>query len=81
MVQNKQFNTENQKLYYINREYKDCLLRIAFREKEDLLELYNAINDSDYKDPEELIMYTLEDVVFLGIKNDISFLRCWGQKS
>lgn len=74
MVQNKQFNTENQKLYYINREYKDCLLRIAFREKEDLLELYNAINDSDYKDPDELIMYTLEDVVFLGIKNDISFL-------
>lgn len=74
MVQNGQFNTEIQKLYSVNREYKDSLLRIAFREKEALLELYNAINDSDYKNPEELIVYTLEDVVFLGIKNDISFL-------
>lgn len=74
MVHNKQFYMETQNPYCVNREYKDCLLRIAFREKEDLLELYNAINGSDYKDPKELVVYTLEDVVFLGIKNDISFL-------
>lgn len=74
MVHGKQFYMETQNPYYVNREYKDCLLRIAFREKEDLLELYNAINGSNYKDPKELVVYTLEDVVFLGIKNDISFL-------
>lgn len=29
-----------------NRKYKDRLLRSIFREKEDLLSLYNAINGS-----------------------------------
>ena len=50
------------------------MFRIAFREKEQLLELYNAINNSDYKGASELTIYTMEDVVFMGIKNDISFL-------
>lgn len=74
MVQNEAKDINTQNSYEVNRQHKDCLFRIAFREKKDLLELYNAINGSDYKDPEELIVYTLEDVVFLGIKNDISFL-------
>lgn len=74
MLQNGKLNTDIQNPYVINHKYKDCLLRIAFREKKDLLELYNAINGSDYNDPEDLIVYTLEDVVFMGIKNDISFL-------
>ena len=74
MVQKQKLNTYHQNSGEINHNHKDCLIRIAFREKKDLLELYNAINGSDYKDPEELIVYTLEDVVFLGIKNDISFL-------
>ncbi|MDO4313931.1 MAG: hypothetical protein Q4C52_12700 [Eubacteriales bacterium] len=74
MEQNVKLNMDNQIPFEINHKYKDCLLRIAFREKKDLLELYNAINGSDYQDPDELIVYTLEDVVFMGIKNDISFL-------
>lgn len=74
MVQKQKLNTYHQNSGEINHNHKDCLIRIAFREKKDLLELYNAINGSNYKDPEELIVYTLEDVVFLGIKNDISFL-------
>lgn len=39
-----------------------------------MLELYNAINDSAYTDPEELEYNTLEDAVYLGIKNDVSFI-------
>lgn len=74
MVHNEKLNTEQVIHHKINHNHKDCLIRIAFREKKDLLELYNAINGSDYKDPEELIVYTLEDVIFMGIKNDISFL-------
>lgn len=58
----------------INRKFKDELFRMIFQNKEDLLELYNAVNDSDYKDPEELTITTLEDVIFLGMKNDLSFL-------
>ena len=74
MVQNEKLNKDIRDSYYINRKHKDSLFKIAFREKENLLELYNAINDSDYDNPEELTIYTMEDVVFMGIKNDISFL-------
>ena len=74
MIQSEQIHMHVQDSQEENRNYKDCLIRIVFRNKKDLLELYNAINGSDYKNPEELTVYTLEDVVFMGIKNDISFL-------
>ena len=59
---------------YGNREYKGRLFKLIFREKRDLLELYNALNDTAYENPEEIEVNTLEDVVYLGMKNDISFL-------
>ena len=74
MVRNKRPNQESEHSLHINRRHKDSLFRIAFREKEKLLELYNAIHNSEYDDPAELTIYTIEDVVFMGIKNDISFL-------
>lgn len=74
MKEIKQLNTVNQSFYEINREHKDGLFCAVFRERKDLLELYNAINGTDYKDPDDLIVYTLEDAVYIGIKNDISFL-------
>lgn len=58
----------------VNREYKDRLFKLIFQEKKDLLELYNAINDTDYDNPEEIEVNTMEDVVYMGMKNDISFL-------
>ena len=57
-----------------NRHFKDVLFKYVLKDKADLLELYNAINDSDYCDPEELEYNTLEDAVYLGIKNDVSFI-------
>lgn len=33
----------------VNREYKDRLFKLVFREKKDLLQLYNAINDTEYE--------------------------------
>jgi len=38
------------------------------------LELYNAINDSDYTNPDDLTITTIEDVVYMGMKNDLSFI-------
>lgn len=73
MVHNK-LNKNSDSLHNMNWKHKDSLFKIAFREKEKLLELYNAINNSDYDNPTELTVYTLEDVIFMGIKNDISFL-------
>ena len=58
----------------INRNYKDRLFRLAFQEKEDLLDLYNAVSGRQYTNPEDIIITTLADAIYLGMKNDISFL-------
>ena len=57
-----------------NRKYRDVLFRHLFREKKDLLELYNALNGSTYQNPEELEVITMEDVIFMKMKNDLSFM-------
>lgn len=61
-------------LYKVNKKYKDRVFRIIFRDKKELLELYNAVNDSNYTNPEELEITTIEDVVYMGMKNDLSFI-------
>ena len=57
-----------------NRQYKDRLFKFVFNDKEKLLSLYNALNHSDYKDPEALEINTLEDFIYIRMKNDISFI-------
>lgn len=59
---------------HVNRNYKDRLFRCIFKEKSDLLDLYNAINGTQYGNPNELEITTIEDVVYLGMKNDLSFI-------
>ena len=58
----------------INRNYKDRLFRLIFCEKKDLLELYNAITGSSYENPDELEIVTLNDVIYIGMKNDLAFI-------
>lgn len=62
------------KRLWFNRRYKDVLFRHLFRDKHDLLDLYNALNGSTYKNPEELEVITMEDVIFMKMKNDLSFI-------
>ena len=57
----------------INREHKDRMFRWIFNNKKDLLELYNAVNETSYTDPEQLEINTLEDVIYMGMKNDVLF--------
>ena len=57
-----------------NRKYKDGLFAYIFHEKNALLSLYNAINGSSYTDPDELEIYTMEGFIYMGRKNDLSFL-------
>ena len=59
---------------FVNREVKDRLFRTVFKEKKYQLQLYNAINGTDFQNEEDLIVYTLEDVIYLKMKNDLSFL-------
>lgn len=58
----------------VNRRYKDRLFRFLFRNKKDLLDLYNAVNGSSYEDPDDLEIVTLDDVIFMKMKNDLSFM-------
>ncbi len=60
-----------------NRQYKDRLFRLIFgseKNRKYLLELYNALNDTDYDDENLLEITTLQDVVYMGMKNDSSFI-------
>ncbi|MBS6195570.1 MAG: hypothetical protein KH828_08325 [Clostridiales bacterium] len=57
-----------------NRKYKDRLFRLLFSDKQSLLELYNALNKSNHKNPDDLEITTLNDVLFMKMKNDVSIL-------
>ena len=60
-----------------NRNYKDSLFRFIFNNKEAALSLYNAVNDSDYQDADAIEFYTMSDFLYMGMKNDLSFLIDW----
>jgi len=55
-----------------NRRYKDTVFRMVFKEKKELLSLFNAINGTNYSNPEELEINTLENAIYMSFKNDIS---------
>ena len=60
--------------FTINRRYKDRLFQKIFQNKKDLLDLYNAVNGTSYTNPTDLEITTLEDVIYLSMKNDLSFI-------
>lgn len=70
----KKRNAKRQYEHRVNRKYKDSLFRKIFSDRKDLLDLYNALNGTQYTDEEELTVTTLEDVIYISIKNDVSFL-------
>ena len=59
---------------HVKRNYKDSLFRMLFKEKENLLGLYNALNQTAYTDVDKLEITTLENAVYMNYKNDISFV-------
>ena len=59
------------------RNTNDRLFRFIFgneRHKDWTLSLYNAINGSAYTNPDDITITTIEDVVYLSMRNDVSFL-------
>ena len=56
------------------RNYKDTIFRMLFREKENLLSLYNALNHTAYTNVDDLEITTLENAIYMNYKNDISFV-------
>lgn len=57
-----------------NKKYKDTVFRMLFSDRKNLLSLYNAINETGYEDPEELEIVTLENAIYMGMKNDLAFI-------
>lgn len=57
-----------------NRNHKDTVFRMLFRDKENLLSLYNALNGTGYTDTGSLEVRTLENAIYLGFKNDLAFI-------
>ena len=57
-----------------NRKYKDTVFRMLFSDKNHLLSLYNAVSGKAYTDPEQLQIVTLENAVYMGMKNDLAFI-------
>ena len=62
---------EKQPLY---RTYKDRVFRMLFKEKHRLLELYNALNNTKYTNVDDLTVTTLENAIYIKMKNDVSFV-------
>ena len=58
----------------INRKFKDTLFRKIFNNKKDLLSLYNALNNTEHSDDSLITINTIEDAIYIGYKNDISFI-------
>ena len=61
----------------VNDEHKDRVFKYLFgnpNNREWTLALYNAVNGSNYDNPEEIEYNTIEDAVYLGMRNDVSFI-------
>ena len=57
------------------RQVKDRLFRFLFeRDQEALLQLYNALNGTAYGDTSKLQIVTLENAVYVLMKNDLAFV-------
>ncbi len=57
-----------------NRKFKDTVFRMLFSDKEALLSLYNAVNNSHYTDSGALEIVTRENAIYMGMKNDLAFI-------
>ena len=64
----------SEKIPAANRQYKDTVFRMLFSEKENLLSLYNAVTGKAYQNAEDLKIVTLENAIYMGMKNDLAFM-------
>ena len=72
----------NKKSYFSNkdrninvkRNQRDTIFRMLFKTKKELLSLFNAVNSTNYESEDELEIVTLENAVYMSMKNDVSCL-------
>ena len=61
-----------------NRKHKDSVFTDLFENdqtaRKNVLELYNALFDTNYTDEEVIKVVTLDQVLFMSFKNDVAFM-------
>ena len=57
-----------------NREYKSDVFGMLMEEPGYALEVYNALNQSDYRDPGLVEVCRLERGISLSVRNDAAFI-------
>lgn len=57
-----------------NREYKSDVFSMLLEYPENALAAYNAINHSNYTDPQQVRMCSLDRGISLSVRNDASFI-------
>ena len=67
-------NETKHKAPTLNRTFKSTIFIMIFGDKKNLCELYNAVSGNHYTDPELLEVNTLENAIYMTVKNDISFV-------
>ena len=66
---------EEQSIFPVaNRKYKDTIFRMLFSDKKNLLSLYNALNGKNYSNCDQLEIVTLENAIYMSMKNDLAFI-------
>ena len=61
----------------VNKEHKDRLFSFLFgseANKQWTLSLYNAVNGTSFTEPEDIRFTTIDNAVYMGMKNDVSFI-------
>ena len=55
------------------RNYKDSVFVKLFNEKEKIIELYNAIEETAYDEETEVDIQTIENILYGPFRNDMAF--------
>ncbi len=61
----------------VNREFKSSIFISLFgaeNNKKNLLDLYNALANTNYTNVNDLTLTTIDDVLYMDVKNDVSFI-------
>ena len=58
----------------VTRNHKDNVFCLLYRDKKNLLSLYNAMNGTNYEKEDELEVVTLEEAICMKMRNDAAFV-------
>ena len=75
MKKKKKDRTQDHLPLGVKRNHKDTLFRMLFHNKEALLSLFNAVNGTAYKEPQDLEVVTLENAIYMNFSNSSALRR------